>query len=35
MNRRERINVRENLICTACAAFVAGFFFAAACLNWS
>ena len=35
MNRRERINVRENLIVTGCAAFVAGFFFAAFCMNWS
>lgn len=35
MNRRERANVREELTLTACAAFVAGFFFAAACLNWS
>ncbi len=35
MNRRERADMRETNIIIACCAFVAGFFFAAACLNWS
>lgn len=35
MTRRERANVRENLIVTGCAAFVAGFFFCAVCAHWS
>jgi hypothetical protein len=35
MTRRERANVREDLTLTACAAFVAGFFFAAFCFYYA